>query len=85
MVRIFSDRIRIRSGLEEFLSVRIRFRVSNIHNRFVSNAQKLYFYVHYNLIRKKLTLFVSDPVFEHKYENKFDISDICPYPIRLRP
>ena len=85
MVQIFFDWIRIQSGLKSFLSVRIRFRVSNIHNRFVSNAQKLYFYVHYNLIRQKLTLFVSDPVFEHKYENKFDISDIRPYPIRLHP
>ena len=32
---LFSDRIRIRSDLEQFLSVRIRFRVFNIHNRFV--------------------------------------------------
>ena len=85
MVRIFFDRIQIRSGLKGFLSVRIRFRVSNIRNRFVSNAQKLYFYVHYNLIRQKLTLSVSNSIFEHKYENKYDINDIPPYPIRFHP
>ena len=34
---------------------------------------------------KKLTLSVSDSVFEHKYENKYDISDIRPYPIRFHP
>ena len=48
------------------------------------NVQKLYFYnidIYYNLIRQKLTLFVSDSVFEHKYENKYDISNICSYPI----
>ena len=36
------------------------------------NAQKLYFYdvdIHYNLIQQKLILYVSDFVFEHKYEN----------------
>ena len=52
------------------------------------SAQKLHFYdvnIHYNLIRQKLTLFVSDSVFEHKYENKYDISDIRPYPIRFHP
>ena len=52
------------------------------------NAQKLYFYdinIHYNLIRQKLTLYIFNSVFEHKYENKYDISDICPYPIRFHP
>ena len=52
------------------------------------NAQKLHFYdvdIHYNLIRQKLTISVSDSVFEHKYENKYDISDIRPYPIRFHP
>ena len=52
------------------------------------NAQKLYFYdidIHYNLIRQKLTISVSDSVFEHKYENKYDISDIRPYPICFHP
>jgi len=52
------------------------------------NAQKLHFYdvdIHYNLIRQKLTLSVSDSVFEHKYENKYNISDIRPYPIRFHP
>ena len=34
---------------------------------------------------KKLILFISDSVFENKYENKYDISDIRPYPIRLHP
>ena len=41
--------------------------------------------IHYNLIRQKLTLSVSDSTFEHKYENKYDISDIRPYPIRVHP
>ena len=89
MVRIFLDRIQIRSGLEEFLSVRIRFRVSNIRNRSVSECSKVtLFYdvdIYYNLIRQKLTLSVSDSVFEHKYENKYNISDIRPYPIRFHP
>ena len=43
------------------------------------NAQKLYFYdvdIHYNFIRQKVTLFVSDSAFEYKYKNKYDISDI---------
>jgi len=51
-----------------------------------SNIQKLYFYdvdIHHNLIRQKLILFVSDSIFEHKYENKYDISNIRPYAIRL--
>ena len=89
MVRIFLDRIQIRSGLEGFLSVRIRFRVSNIRNRSVSECSKVtlfYFYdvdIYYNLIRQKLILSVSDSIFEHKYENKYDISDIRLYPIRF--
>ena len=77
MVRIFTDPIRIRFGLEGFLSVCIRFRVSNNITNPYPNAQKLYFYdvdIHYNLIRQKLTLFVS--VFKHKYKNKYDISNI---------
>ena len=52
------------------------------------NAQKLYFYdvdIYYDLIRQKLILSVSDSVFKHKYENKYDISDIHPYPIRFYP
>jgi len=52
------------------------------------NAQKLHFYdvdIHYNLIRQKLTLSVSDSIFKHKYKNKYDISNIHPYPIRLHP
>ena len=43
MVRIFPDRIRIWSGLEGFLSVCIRFRVSNIHNWSVSECSKVTF------------------------------------------
>ena len=46
------------------------------------NAQKLHFYnvdIHYNFIWQKLTI----SIFEHKYENKYDISNICSYPIRL--
>ena len=91
MVRIFPDRIRIRSGLEEFLSVRIRFRVSEYPISVTDpypNGQKLYFYnvdIHYNLIRQKLTLSVSDSVFKHKYKNKYNISDIHSYPIRFHP
>ena len=43
------------------------------------NAQKLHFYnvdIHYNFIRQKLTLSVFDSLFEQKYKNKYDISDI---------
>ena len=43
MLRIISDRIRIRSGLEGVLSVRIRFRVSTIRNRSVSEYSKVTF------------------------------------------
>jgi len=52
------------------------------------NAQKLHFYdvdIHYNLIRQKLTLYISDSIFEHKYENKYGISDIHPYSIHFHP
>ena len=87
MVRIFPDRIRIWSGLEGFLSARIRFRVSNIHNHPYPNAQKLHFYdvdIHYNLIRQKLTLSVFDSVFKHKYENNIR-SVFIPNPIHLPP
>jgi len=52
------------------------------------NAQKLYFYdvdIHYSFIRQKLTISISDSIFKHKYENKYDISNICSYPIRLHP
>ena len=52
------------------------------------NGQKLHFYdvdIYYNLIQQKLTLSVSDYVFEHKYENKYDINNIHPYPIHLHP
>jgi hypothetical protein len=52
------------------------------------NAQNLYFYdvdIYYNFIRQKLTLSISDSVFEHKYKNKYDISDIRPYSTRFRP
>ena len=79
MVRIFLDCIQIRSSLEGFLSIHIRFQVSNIRTDPYPYAQKLHFYdvdIHYNLIRQKLTLSVSDSVFEHKYENKYDISNI---------
>ena len=53
-----------------------------------SNTQKLHFYdvdIHCNLIQQKLALSVFDSVFEQKYENKYDISNIRPYPIRLHP
>ena len=53
-----------------------------------SNTKKLHFYdddIHSNLIRQKLTLSVSDSIFEYKYENKYDINNIRPYPIRLHP
>ena len=52
------------------------------------NTQKLYFYdvdIYCNLIRQKLALSVFDSVFEQKYENKYDINNIYPYPIRLHP
>ena len=86
MVRIFSDRIRIRSGLEGFhpsvSDSEYPISVTDLY----PNAQKLHFYnvdIHYNLIRQKLTLSISDSVFEHKYKNKYDISDICLYLIRF--
>ena len=41
--------------------------------------------IHYNSIRQKLTLSVSDSIFEHKYKNKYDISNIRLYPIHLHP
>ena len=53
-----------------------------------SSAQKLRFYdvnIHYNLIRQKLIVSISGPVFEHKYKNKYNISNIRSYPIRLHP
>ena len=37
------------------------------------------------ILSKKLTLSVCDSVFEHKYENKYDIDDIRPYPTRFHP
>ena len=43
MVRIFPDCIRIRSGLEEFLSVCIHFRVFNIRNQSVFEYSKVTF------------------------------------------
>jgi len=52
------------------------------------NAQKLHFYdvdIRYNLIWQKLTLSISSSVFEHKYKNKYNISNIRSYPIRLHP
>ena len=88
MVRIFSNCIRIRFSLKEFLSVRIRFHISISVTDLYLNTKKLHFYdvhIHYNFIWQKLTLSVSDSVFEHKYENKYDISDIRPYPIRFHP
>ena len=49
---------------------------------------KSFFYdidIHCNFIWQKLTLSVFDSVFEQKYENKYDISNIRSYPIRLHP
>ena len=85
MMRIFSDRIRIRKDIYPSVSdFEYPISVTNPY----PNAQKLYFYdvdIHYNLIRQKLTLSVFDSIFEHKYENKYDISGIHPYPIRFHP
>ena len=83
MVLIFFDRIRIRFGMFVF---DFEYLISVI-NPYL-NAQKLYFYdvdIHYNFIRQKLTLSVSDSIFEHKYKNKYHISNIHPCPIRLHP
>ena len=86
MVRIFPDRIQIRSGLEEFyLSVSDSEDPISVTDPY-PNAQKLHFYdvdIHYNPIRQKLTISVSDSVFKRKYENKYDFNNIRPYPIRL--
>ena len=54
-------------------------RVSNIRNRSVSECSKVIFYdvdIHYNSIRQKLTLSVSDSVFEHKYENMISVISV---------
>ena len=78
MVRIFSNRIRIRFGLEGFLSIRIQFRVFNIRNRFVSEYLKVTFlWCRYPLqfYPEKLTIFISNSIFEHKYKNKYNVSD----------
>ena len=85
-VRIFSDRTRIRSSLKGFyLSVsNFKYSISVVDS--YSNTQKLHFYnvdIHYNFIRQKLTLSISDSIFEQKYKNKFDISNIYFYPIHL--
>ena len=88
MVRIFSDCIRIRSGLKGFYpSVSDSEYPISVTDPY-PNSQKLHFYdvnIYYNLIRQKLTLSVSDSVFEQKYENKYDMSNIHPYPICLHP
>ena len=81
MVPIFFDRIRIRFGMFVF-DFEYLISVTDSY----SNAQKLYFYdvdIHYNFIQQKLTLFVFNSVFEHKYKNKYNINNIRPYPLRL--
>ena len=83
MVLIFFDRIRIRFGMFVF-DFEYLISVTDSY----SNAQKLYFYdvdIHYNFIRQKLILSVSDSVFEYKCENKYNITDIRPYSIRFHP
>ena len=86
MVRIFSNCIRIRSGLEGFyLSVSDSEYSISATDPYL-NTKKLHFYdvdIHYNLIRQKLILSVSDSVFEPKYKNQYDISNIRPYSIHL--
>jgi len=86
MVRIFPDRIQIRSDLEEFyLSVSDSEDPISVTDSY-QNAQKLHFYdvdIHYNLIWQKLTLSVSGFVFEQKYKNKYNIINIRPYSICL--
>ena len=76
MIWIF---IRIRFGLGEFYPSIFDsgYSISVIDP--YPNTKKLHFYdvdLHYNLSRQKLTLFVSDFVFEQKYKNKYDISNI---------
>ena len=86
MTRIFPDRIRFYPICRGFYpSVSDSEYPISVTDPY-SNAQKLRFYdvnIHYNLIRQKLTLSVSNSVFEHNYKNKYDISNIRPYPIRL--
>ena len=65
MICIFLDCIQIRSDLKEFLSV------TDLYSKNID--------IHYNLIRQKLILSISDSVFEQKYKNKYDINNIYPY------
>ena len=79
MVRIFPDRIRIRSDLEGFYPSVSDSEYSIFVIDPYLNTKKLHFYdidIHYNLIQQKLTLSVFDSVFEQKYENKYDINNI---------
>ena len=78
------DISRLYSNLIRFVRVFIRpYPISSIQYSY-PNAQKLYFMMLISitiLSEKKLTL----SIFEHKYENKYDISNIRLYPIRLHP
>jgi hypothetical protein len=75
IVWIFSDRIRDQICLEGFRSVRIRVRIFNIRYR----IRMLIF----KCILSGMVVFESES--GQKYENKYDISDIRPYPIRFHP
>ena len=88
MTRIFPDRIRFDPICRGFYPSVSDFEYPLSVTDPYSNAQKLYFYnidIYYDFIRQKLILSVSDSVFEHKYKNKYDISDIRLYPIRFHP
>ena len=83
MVRIFTNCIRIRSGLEGFyLSISDSEYSISVTDPY-QNTKKLHFsdvIIYYNLIRQKLTIFVSDSVFEPKYKNQYDINNM----VRIR-
>jgi hypothetical protein len=86
-LRIFSDRIRYRIRLERFTSVRIRVRIFNIWYRIHIRIRKSYIYdVDSNCILSGIIDIIHVRIrIRPKIWNKYDISDIRPYPIRFHP
>ena len=88
MVRIFPTVFEFDPVWKGFYLSVSDFEYSIFVTNLYSNTQKLHFYdvnIHYNLIRQKLILSISGPVFEHKYENKYNISNIHMYLFHLHP
>ena len=88
MTRIFPDHIRFdpicRGFYPSVSDSEYPISVTDLY----PNPQKLHFYdvnIYYNFIWQKLTISISDSVFEHKYENKYDINNIRSCPIYLHP